>query len=110
MRTCAIFIVLTVFILTLSGLVSPTATGAEDNTCWFKANGSYDVYFVIREKTADQGDREYVMWQGWVKHYEKKQYVSKTGSVRYDYKTSIDDALVGDNLTECRGGNVINIP
>ncbi len=83
---------------------------AEDNTCWFKPNSSYDVYFIIREKIAREGDREYVMWKGWVKKYEKKHYISKTGQIRYDYKTSIDDGIVGDNHAPCKNGNVIHVP
>jgi hypothetical protein len=83
---------------------------AEENTCWFKANSSYDVYFIIREKIASEGDREYVMWEGWVKKYEKKHYASKTGQIRYDYKKSIDDGIVGDNRAPCKNGNVIHVP
>ena len=110
MRSYVILPVLIVFILTLAGFILPVGSSAEDSACWFKASGSYDVYFIIREKTGDDGDREYVMWKGWVKHYEKKHYVSKTGKVRYDYRTSLDDSLVGDNHAECKSGNVILVP
>ena len=85
-------------------------SGTEENTCWFKANSSYDVFFIVREKIADQGDREYVMWKGWVKSYDKKRYVSKTGQIRYDYKTSIDDSIVGDNNAPCKNENIIRVP
>ena len=110
MRCNVILTVLIVFILSLVGVLSPAVSKAEDKTCWFKAGGSYDVYFVIREKTGGDGDREYVVWEGWVKHYEKKHYVSTTGKVRYDYKTSIDDSLMGDNHADCKNGNVIHVP
>ncbi len=110
MRNNIIFPVLIVFALTLASFISPVASSAEDKTCWFKASGSYDVYFIIREKTDSGGDREYVMWEGWVKHYEKKHYVSKTGQIRYDYKTSLDDKLIGDNHAECKNGKIIHVP
>ncbi len=110
MRNYFILTLIIALILTLAGFISPVASSAEDKTCWFKASGSYDVYFIIREKTDSGGDREYVMWKGWVKHYEKKHYVSSTGQVRYDYKTSIDDKLMGDNHAECKGGKVIHVP
>jgi hypothetical protein len=110
MTKIIILSVLIVFALTLAGFISPVASSAEDKTCWFKASGSYDVYFIIREKTESMGDREYVMWKGWVKHYEKKHYVSSTGQVRYDYKTLLDDKLIGDNHADCKNGKVIHIP
>jgi len=110
MRKFFISTVLIGFILTLAGAISPVASSAEDKTCWFKAGGAYDVYFVIREKTGSDGDREEVMWEGWVKKYKKKHYVSKTGKVRYDYKTSIDDSIVGDNHASCKNGHVIHVP
>ena len=107
MKPLIIFAVATV----VMSILCPTGhANAEDNTCWFKANSSYDVYFIVREKTASQGDRQYVMWEGWVKKYEKKRYVSKTGQIRYDYKTSIDDGIVGDNNAPCKNGNVIHVP
>ena len=93
MRNDVILTVLTVFVLTLVAFTSPLKSSAEDNTCWLKPGSSYDVYFIIREKTGSDGDREEVMWKGWVKKYEKKHYVSKTGQIRYDYKTSIDDGI-----------------
>ncbi|MBT8364398.1 MAG: DUF4124 domain-containing protein [Deltaproteobacteria bacterium] len=83
---------------------------AEDKACWLKANGPYDVYFIIREKKASQGDFEYVVWEGWVKKYEKKRYFSKTGQIHYDYKTLIDDGIIGDNHAPCKNGNSIQIP
>ncbi len=110
MRIYVILTVLIVFFLGLAGFISPAVSNAEDNTCWLKASGSYDVYFIIREKTDSSGDREYVMWKGWVKHYEKKHYVSKTGQIRYDYKTSLDDKLIGDNHAECKNGQIIHVP
>ena len=110
MRNIIMLSVLILFTLAIAGLISPISSMAEDRTCWFEARGSYDVYFIIREKTGSSGDREYVMWEGWVKKYRKKQYVSKTGQIRYDYKTSIDDRLYGDNHADCKGGNVIHVP
>jgi len=102
--------VLIVSILTFTGLISPAASGAEDKSCWFEASANYDVYFIVREKTVIGEDREYVMWEGWVKKSEKKQYFSKTGQVRYDYRTSNDDGIIGDNVAECSNGNMIRIP
>jgi len=110
MRKFFILIVLIVSIHTLTGFISPIVSDAEDKSCWFEASGNYDVYFIIRERTGSGGDRMYVMWEGWVKRYEKKQYVSKTGQVRYDYKTSIDDNIIGDNHAACKNGNIISIP
>lgn len=110
MRKFFILIVLIGSILTLTGFISPIESDAEDNSCLFEARGNYDVYFIIREKTGSGGDREYVMWEGWVKRYEKKEYVSKTGQVLYDYKTSSDDNIIGDNNAECKNGNIISIP
>jgi hypothetical protein len=105
-----ILIVLIGSILTLTGFISPIESDAEDNSCLFEASGNFDVYFIIREDTGSGGDRDYVEWEGWVKRYEKKQYVSKTGQVRYDYKTSIDDNIIGDNHAECKNGNIITVP
>jgi hypothetical protein len=66
MRNYFILTLIIALILTLAGFISPDASSSEDKTCWFKASGSYDVYFIIREKTAGMADREYVMWEGWV--------------------------------------------
>ena len=107
MRKLFLLIALMGFILTLNGII---LSAAEDNSCLFEASGDYDVYFIIRENTGSGDDREYVMWEGWVKRYEKKRYVSKTGQVLYDYKTSIDDKIIGDNQAECKNGNIISIP
>lgn len=110
MRNIFILTVLIVSILTLTGVISPAASDAEDKSCWFEARGNDDVYFIIREKTDSGGDREYVMWEGWIKRHEKKKYVSKTGQVRYDYKTSSDDKIIGDNHAECKNENIISMP
>lgn len=110
MRRIFILIVLIGFILTLTELISPIVSDAQDKSCWFEARGNYDVYFIIREKTGSGGEREYVTWEGWVKRDNRKQYVSKTGQVRYDYKTSIDDNIMGDNHAACKDGNTISVP
>ena len=110
MRKILILIVLIGSVLALTGLIFPIASDAEDNSCVFEAGDNFDVYFIIREKTGSGGEREYVTWEGWVKRYEKKQYVSKTGQVRYDYKTSSDDNIIGDNYAECKNGNIISVP
>ena len=83
---------------------------ADDKSCWFEATGPDDVYFVIREKTDSGGDREYVMWEGWVKKTEKKLYKSTTGKVRYDYRLSSDDLIYGDNYSACEYGQIIHVP
>ncbi|MGD2099422.1 MAG: hypothetical protein PVG35_17735 [Desulfobacterales bacterium] len=109
MRKIFILIALIVFMLTLTGIISPTASNAEDKSCWFEAREDTDVYFIVRERTGSGGDREYVMWEGWVKRNEKKKYVSKTGQVRYDYKTSRDGKIIGDNHAACKNENIISI-
>ena len=43
MRNIFILTVLIVSILTLTGVISPAASDAEDKSCWFEARGNDDV-------------------------------------------------------------------
>ena len=94
----------------LTGLVLAAEAIGQDKSCQFEATGPDDVYLVIREKTGSGETREYVMWEGWIKKYQQKQYASQTGQVDYDYKLSSGDRTYGDNHSSCEDGNIIRIP
>jgi hypothetical protein len=96
--------------LLLAGhVLAPEAIG-QNKSCQFEASGPDDVYLVIREKTGPGDTREYVVWEGWIKKYQSKQYTSQTGQIAYDYRLSSGDLTYGDNHSSCEGGNIIHIP
>jgi hypothetical protein len=102
---------LTIFAILITGLISPAKAIGQDKSCQFEAAGPDDVYLVIRDEAADPGEtRETVMWEGWVKKYQKKQYASQTGQIRYDYRLSSDERTYGDNHSSCEDGQIIRIP
>jgi len=94
----------------LTGLALSSEAVGQNKSCQFEATGPDDVYLVIREKTGSGETREYVVWEGWVKKYQQKQYTSQTGQVDYDYRMSSDDRTIGDNQSSCEDGNTIRIP
>jgi hypothetical protein len=98
------------FATLLTGIILVHEAIGQDKSCTFEANSPDDVYLVIREKTGFGGTRQYVMWEGWVKKHEQKQYTSQTGQVRYDYRLSSDDRIYGGNESSCADGNIIRIP
>jgi hypothetical protein len=102
------FLIIVVTLLT--GLILAAEAIGQDKSCQFEATGPDDVYLVIREKTGSGETREYVMWEGWIKKYQQKQYSSQTGQVDYDYKLSSGDRTYGDNHSSCEDGNIIRIP
>jgi hypothetical protein len=102
------FLIIVVTLLT--GLILAAEAIGQDKSCQFEATGPDDVYLVIREKTGSGETREYVMWEGWIKKYQQKQYASQTGQVDYDYKLSSGDRTYGDNHSSCEDGNIIRIP
>jgi hypothetical protein len=102
------FLIIVVTLLT--GLILAAEAIGQDKSCQFEATGPDDVYLVIREKTGTGETREYVMWEGWIKKYQQKQYASQTGQVDYDYKLSSGDRTYGDNHSSCEDGNIIRIP
>jgi hypothetical protein len=91
------------------GLLSPLELAAQDNSCWFEAVGPDDVYLIIRETPA-VGEREYVVWEGWIKAYTQKYFVSNNGRVYYDYRLSSGDLTYGNNESRCENGNIIRVP
>ena len=101
---------LIIVVTLLTGLVLAAEAIGQDKSCQFEASGPDDVYLVIREKTGSGETREYVMWEGWIKKYQQKQYASQTGQVGYDYRLSSDDRTYGDNHSSCEDGNIIRIP
>jgi len=101
---------LTILTIILICLISPGEAIAQDKSCWFEAAGPDDVYLEIREKTGPGETRETGVWEGWIKKYQKMQYTSKTGQVRYDYRLSSDDRTQGDNHSSCEDGKIIRIP
>jgi len=107
MKNPILLIIIAIF---LTGLVLAPEVIGQDRSCQFEAAGPDDVYLVIREETGSGETREYVMWEGWVKKYQQKQYTSQTGQVAYDYKLSSDDRTIGDNHSPCADGNTIRIP
>ncbi|MEJ2730595.1 MAG: hypothetical protein P8185_19200 [Deltaproteobacteria bacterium] len=94
----------------LAGLVSASEAIGQNKSCQFEASGPDDVYLIIREKTGPGDTRDYVTWEGWIQKYQKKQYISETGQVVYDYKLSSGDRTIGDNHSSCEDGNIIHIP
>jgi hypothetical protein len=101
---------LIIVVALLTGLILPAEAIGQDKSCQFEASGPDDVYLVIREKTGSGETREYVVWKGWIKKYQLKQYASQTGQVSYDYRLSSDDRTYGDNHSSCEDGNIIRIP
>ena len=101
---------LIIVVTLLTGLILAAEAIGQDKSCQFEATGPDDVYLVIREKTGSGETREYVMWEGWIKKYQQKQYASQTGQVDYDYKLSSGDRTYGDNHSSCEDGNIIRIP
>jgi hypothetical protein len=105
------YLTLLIIVVTLlTGLILAAEAIGQDKSCQFEATGPDDVYLVIREKTGSGETREYVMWEGWIKKYQQKQYASQTGQVDYDYKLSSGDRTYGDNHSSCEDGNIIRIP
>lgn len=94
----------------IAGLALASEAIGQNKSCQFEASGPNDVYLVIREKTGPGDTREYVMWEGWIKKSQKKQYTSQTGQVAYDYRLSSGDLTFGDNHSSCKDGNIIRIP
>ena len=94
----------------LAGPVLASVAMGQNKSCQFEASSPDDVYLIIREKTGSGETREYVMWEGWVKKYQQKQYASQTGQVGYDYRLSSGDRTYGDNHSSCEDGNIIHIP
>jgi len=101
---------LTILTILLTGLISPAKGIGQDKSCRFEATGPDDVYLVIREKTGPGETREIIVWEGWIKKYQQKQYTSQTGQVRYDYRLSSGDRTYGDNHRSCEDGKTIRIP
>jgi hypothetical protein len=101
---------LTILTILLTCLIAPLEAMAQDKSCWFEAAGPDDVYLMIREKTGPDESREIVVWEGWIKKYQQKQFTSQTGEIRYDYRLSSDNRTYGDNHRSCEDGNIIRIP
>jgi len=101
---------LIIVVALLTGLILSAEAIGQDKSCQFEATGPDNVYLVIREKTGSGDTREYVVWKGWIKKYQQKQYASQTGQVGYDYRLSSDDRTYGDNHSSCEDGNIIHIP
>ena len=107
MKNLALLIIVVILLI---GLILEAEAIGQDKSCQFAATGPDDVYLIIREKTGSGETREYVMWEGWVKKYQQKQYASQTGQVGYDYRLSSGDRTYGDNHSSCEDGNIIHIP
>lgn len=101
---------LTILTIILTCLISSLEAMAQDKSCWFEATGPDDVYLMIREKSGPDESREIVVWEGWIKKYQQKQFTSQTGEIRYDYRLSSDNRTYGDNHRSCAEGNIIHIP
>jgi hypothetical protein len=103
-------LVLVIFVILFSALISPVKADKRDLFCYLEAT-TVDVIVVVWEEDR-QGNKGPQIWQGIVKTGHRQRINTRTGGIRLSSSIYIDtnNALSGDTSRWCEEGSTVGVP
>ena len=103
-------LVLVIFVILFSALVSPVKADRRDLFCYLEAT-TVDVRVEVSEEDR-QGNKGSLIWRGIVKQGQKQRINTRTGGIRLSSSIYIDtnNALSGDTSRWCEEGSTVGVP
>jgi hypothetical protein len=100
----------TLFTVSLNGFFTIQYAGAEEGSCYLKANAT-DVFVIVYDLD-NEGNQGRQIWQGRINQGESVKITAPHGRFRYDYNAQpdIDQPLSGGDDRWCNNLETVLVP